>query len=142
MLLSIQIQSMLYAFMMGIIYGISFSFKQYCSMYSKSKIHNAILDIGYHILFVCYMYYGLYKINKGYSNVYLFILFLLGIYLYYVFYYKYFLSMYIWMHKKLSPYYKKAYLLILKSYSIICSGKVKERRHGKKKKSKKKNITS
>ena len=142
MLLAIQIQSMLYAFLMGIVYGITFSLKQYISMYSKNEIRKACVDILFHMLFVCVLYYGLYTLNKGISNIYLGLLFLLGIYFYYVFYYEVFLTFYTWTCHKIYPYYKKTYLLILRKYSIICSGKVKERRHGKKKSRKKKNVKS
>lgn len=139
MLLKVQIQAMLYAFLIGFGYGISFSFKQYLAMYRKNRLYKGIEDICFHILFVCFAYYGLFCINGGVSNIYLFLLFFIGIYIYYLFYYEIFLQLYQFLFNKLKPFYKKAYLLISRYYSIICSRTV--RKKSGKKKSKKKNIT-
>lgn len=139
MLLKVQIQAMLYAFLIGFGYGISFSFKQYLAMYRKNKLYKGIEDICFHILFVSVAYYGLFCINGGVSNLYLFLLFFLGIYLYYIFYYDIFLQLFRFVINLLKPFYKKSYLLISRYYSIICSRTV--RKKSGKKKSKKKNIT-
>ena len=137
MLLSVQIQALLYAFLMGMAYGITFSFKQYIADFQKTK-KAAKIDIIYHLLFVCIMYYGLYKINGGISNIYLLFIFLTGIYLYYLFYYDLFLSFFHWIKEKVKPMYRKSYLLYTKYYSIIWNTrkKVKHAKKGKKKKSK------
>ena len=137
MLLSTQIQAMLYAFLMGIGYGILFSFKQYISMYAISSLHKKVADIIFHIVFIIVAYFGLYKINGGVSNIYLFIIFFIGTYLYYLLYYDLFLKFFSFIMKHFKPLYKKACLLTIKIYSIMFINKERKKRHGKKRKKKK-----
>lgn len=137
MILSTQIQAMLFAFLMGIGYGVSFSFKQYIVMYSVSKKTKAIIDVVFHLVFVLLAYYGLYKINGGVSNIYLFLIFFLAIYLYYTLYYEGFLCFFNWLKKIGKPIYKKVYLLTISIYSIMCVNKERKKRHGRKKKKEK-----
>lgn len=131
-----EIQAILYAFLMGFVYGILFSFKQYIEMYSTHEFAKGIRDLVFHIVFICSCYYGLYRINKGITNIYLILFFLLGIYLFYTIYYQFFEKLYRTILKKLRPLYKKSYLLFSKYYSIINSSKER-----KKDEKKKKNVT-
>lgn len=135
MLLSTQIQAMLYAFLAGIVYGILFSMKQYFCMYLLTPFKKSMIDILFHIIFVSLLFLGLFKINKGQSNIYLLILFLLGIYLYYLFYYDLFLAFFSFLKRILKPFYYSVYLLYTRFYSIM----IKERRkkHGKRQKKQK-----
>lgn len=137
MILSTQIQAMLFAFLMGIGYGITFSFKQYLVMYSVSKKTKAIIDVAFHLIFVLLAYFGLYKINGGISNIYLFLVFLLAIYLYYTLYYEGFLHFFKWLKKISLPIYKKVYLLTISMYSIMFINKARKKRYGRKKKEEK-----
>ena len=132
MLLATQIQAILYAFLIGIVYAILFSFKQYMTSFLKSKIKIGMIDILYHVLFILSAYYGLFHINGGISNLYLYVLFFIGIYLFYLLYYEVFLTFYNFLILKIKPMYRKYYLLYTKYYSIMFIDK-KERRHGKKK---------
>lgn len=136
MLLSTQIQAMLYAFMIGIAYGFLFSMKQYFCMYLLTPLKKAIIDILFHILFVSFSFLGLYNINKGESNIYLFLLFFIGIYLYYVLYYDLFLAFFKYLKKVMTPFYYFIYLLYNRFYSIMLKER-RKKRHGKKRKKKK-----
>lgn len=137
MLLRIQLEVILYAFIMGIAYGVSFSLKQYICLYISNTKTKSGIDFIYHILFVCIGYYGLYKINGGISNMYLLVIFLLAIYLYYLVYYPTLLPCFMWLKKISKPIYYGIYLLGGKLYSIM--NKVPRRKHnGKHQKKKKK----
>lgn len=136
MLLSTQIQVILYAFLLGIGYGILFSFKQYIEMYSVSSLHKKEADILFHISFVIVAYYGLYKINGGVSNFYLFLIFFIGIYLYYLLYYDLFLILFRSIIKYLRPLKRKVCFLSIKIYSIMFVCKERKKKHGKSKKKK------
>lgn len=141
MLLSTQIQVMLYAFLCGLLYGFFFSMKQYISRYIEKALHKALLTIIYHIIFTCLMFYGLYKLNGGISNIYLLLLFVIGTYMYYVIYYDLFIYLFDKATTKGKPYYFKWYLLISRFYCIMNkqTEKVdKVKRHGRYKRKKKK----
>lgn len=135
MLLSTQIQAMLYAFITGIAYGILFSMKQYFCMYLLTPLKKTMVDILFHVIFVSFTFLGLYNINKGQSNIYLLILFFLGIYVYYIFYYDLFLIFFGFLKKIFKPIYYSIYLLYNKFYSIMLRER-RKKRHGKKKKKK------
>lgn len=138
MSLLVQVQSIIYAFLVGLGYGITFSFKEYLGMYTKGKLLKGCFDILYHVLFVCIVYVGLIYVNGGISRLYLFLFFLLGIYLFYLFYYDLFIKFYKFFLLKLKPIYKKSYLLFLRYYSIMLFVKERKRKHGKKKSKKSK----
>lgn len=137
MLLSTQIQAMLYAFIAGIAYGILFSMKQYFCMYLLTPLKKSIVDVLFHIIFISLVFLGLYRINKGESNLYLYILFFIGIYLYYILYYDMFCVFFRFLLRKFKPIYYSIYLLYSKFYSIMLKER-RKKRHGKKEKRKKK----
>lgn len=137
MLLSTQIQTMLYAFMMGLAYGILFSMKQYFCMYLNSSFRKNQIDILFHLIFVCIAYYGLFKINGGVNNLYIILLFFIAVYLYYILYYRLFLSFFKGIKKIGKPIYYKIYLLSYKFYCIIKKDR-RRKKHGFKKKKKEK----
>lgn len=141
MLLSTQIQAMLYAFLAGITYGVLFSMKQYFCMYLLTPLKKAVLDVVFHIIFVSLLFYGLFKINYGESNVYLLILFLIGIYLYYLLYFDLFTSFFRFLKKIFKPLYYSVYLLYNRFYSIMMKER-RKKKHGKKRKKKKKTKSS
>ena len=138
MLLAVQIQMMLYAFLLGFVYGILFSLIQFRYLYRHNKFQKGIVKVLFHIIFVCIAYFGLYKLNGGISNIYLYLLFFSGIYLYYLFYYEIFLNLFFFLSKKLRPFYLKSYLLFSKYYSIMKGVKERKKKHAEKKSRKKK----
>lgn len=92
MLLPIQIQAILYHLLMGWVYGLGFSFILTLNRHFRIRFFKGIMEILYHILFTLLMYYGLFCINGGITNIYLIAFFLLGMILYYRYYLAVFLS--------------------------------------------------
>ncbi len=92
MLLPIQIQAILYHLLMGWVYGLGFSFILTLNRHFRIRFFKGIMEILYHILFTLLMYYGLFCINGGITNIYLIVFFLLGMILYYRYYLAVFLS--------------------------------------------------
>lgn len=127
MLLSTQIQSMLYALLCGLIYGLLYSMHQYFFRYVTKERYKTEAMILFHFFYPIFVYYGLYHINGGVSNLYLFLLFILGVYGYYLFYYHVFIYLFDWMVRKGKPIYVSSYLLLSAFYSIM----VKQRKWSK-----------
>lgn len=136
MLLSTQIQAMLYAFIVGLAYGFFFSMKQYVFIYINSSIKNGILDIVFHLLYVLLVYYGLFQINGGMYNIYLILLFIFGAYLYYIAYYPLCLYWFKIILKIVKPIFLIMYLLMSKIYCIMMKSDKEWKKHGSKKKEK------
>ncbi|MEG3039824.1 MAG: spore cortex biosynthesis protein YabQ [Erysipelotrichaceae bacterium] len=87
MILANQIQAILYHLMMGICYGLSYSFFMYITLAYHRKLGKAILEIIFHCLYTILMFYGLYQINGGITNGYLIIIFIIGVWIFYQFYF-------------------------------------------------------
>lgn len=130
MLLTVQIQAILYAFLAGVCYGITFSLKQYITRFLLTSMHTKIVDILYHIIFTLLLYYGLYLINGGESNLYLLLFFIMGIYLYYRIYYPFFCIFFYHLAKFTQPFYYFVYLLFSRFYSIMLKER-RKRKHGR-----------
>ena len=103
MLLPQQIQAILYHFMMGWMYGCTFSFL--CSLLVSIRFSfiKGIMEILYHIAFTLLMFYGLYRINGGVSNVYLIVIFLFGVCIYYKWYFIVFSQVFTWFKHLFDP---------------------------------------
>lgn len=102
MLLSQQIQAILYHILSGWIYAFFFSFIQCITHKINIRIIRGIIEIIYHIIFILSMYYGLFHITYGQSSIYLFLFFIFAVYIYYKYY------MYIFM-----PYFQYISALLL-----------------------------
>ena len=63
MLLPVQIQSILYHFLMGWVYGLGFSFLLNFVKYMHVSFLRGTMEILFHVLFTSLLYYGLYGIN-------------------------------------------------------------------------------
>ena len=119
MLLPTQIQSILYHFLMGWVYGLCFSFVITFSKYIRSPFLKGIIEIGYHIAFTFLMFYGLYIINGGITNIYLVVIFLLGVIVYYAFYLTVFLDFFVGIKRFLRPFRMKMGVVKRKILAII-----------------------
>lgn len=148
MLLSTQIQAILYHFLMGWVYAFGFSFFVTFVKYLCYPLIKAIMEIVYHILFTFLMFYGLYKINGGITNAYLIAFFLLGILIYYSLYLVVFMQLFHAIKKFLHPLLMKFIIVKIRILDIIkLPSKIRKRRRAnakrkkqKKKKKKKKSI--
>ena len=83
MLLAQQVQAILYHFLMGWIYGCTFSFLCSLTVSIRLPLLKSCLEIIYHICFTLFVYYGLYQINGGITNLYLIVVFLFAVMIYY-----------------------------------------------------------
>lgn len=103
MLLPQQIQAILYHFMMGWMYGCTFSFL--CSLIVSLRFSfiKGIMEILYHIAFTLLMFYGLYRINGGVTNAYLIVIFLLGVFIYYKWYFIVLSQVFTWFKHLFDP---------------------------------------
>ena len=103
MLLATQVQALLYHFLIGWCYGLTYSFIAYFSESLKKTFIKFIVEAIFHICFVIIAFYGLYKINGSITNVYFITCFFIGIYLYFKFYYATFLIFYQYVNQRLKP---------------------------------------
>lgn len=107
MLLSVQVQSILYHIFMGILYGVSYSFLQYINFHLHINLIKIIFEIIFHSIFTCIMFYGLYQINGGITNLYLIIIFMIGIYIFYKYYFEMMQSCYRIVSNIFHPIFKR-----------------------------------
>ena len=141
MLLPTQIQAILYHFLTGWVYAFGFSFLISFVKYLRFPILKGIVEILYHILFTSLMFFGLYKINGGITNIYLICFFILGAFIYFTWYLSVFLQLFAAIRRLLHPF--KVKLLVAKSKIIAIirlPGKIRKRRkaNAKRKKSSRK----
>lgn len=139
MLLPQQIQAILYHFMMGWIYGCTFSFL--CSLLTSIRFSfiKGIFEVGYHIGFTLLAFYGLYHINGGVTNLYLIVFFLLGVCVYYKWYLPVLIGFFLHFRHLFRPIRAKLFLVKRKILGIIkLSLKRRKRRkaHGRGKRKK------
>lgn len=142
MLLPQQIQAILYHLIMGWFYGCTFSFLCSLTVYLRFKLLKGIVEILFHIGFVLLAFYGLYGINGGITNVYLTIIFLLGVLIYYKWYLIVFTQFFSWFIRLFRPLKRKLHLAKLKFIGIINIRRKKRAKrraeHEKRKKKKRK----
>lgn len=122
-----QITSLIYHFIMGQVFALLYSFLSICSLsfQSKSKI---ILTSIFTMSFTCIYYYGLFQINGGIINIYLGLLFSLGLTLYYHTFYAYLLPIFLKIKKYVQPIRKKLFFAKIKIYDIMSYVRIKRRR--------------
>lgn len=89
-LLSVQIQCILYHLLAGWIYGLCFSFLQTLTQYYQKNMLTVLSEILFHAAFSAGMFFGLLFVNGAVSNIYLVLFFMLGVFFYYRFYYRLF----------------------------------------------------
>ena len=77
------------------------------------------LEIIYHICFTLFVYYGLYQINGGITNLYLIVVFLFAVMIYYRFYLSVMQTPFLWFRRLLQPLWKKLTLAKKKILGII-----------------------
>ena len=70
-LLSVQIQCILYHLLAGWIYGLCFSFLQTLTQYHQKNMLTVLSEILFHAAFSAGMFFGLLFVNGAVSNIYL-----------------------------------------------------------------------
>lgn len=119
MLLPQQVQAILYHLLMGWIYGCTFSFLCSFTSYCKGKITITVFELLFHMFFTCFAYWGLFHINGGMTNMYLIIIFFIGILIYYRWYYPLFITIYARFFRLFRPIHQKIILVKSKILGII-----------------------
>lgn len=128
MLLPQQIQAILYHFMMGWVYGCTFSFLCSLTVYLRFSFVKGILEVIYHIGFTLLAFYGLYQINGGVTNLYLIFLFISGVIVYYKLYFPVCADMFAWFRHLFRPLRKLRALVKSRILVIIKKRKAKKRK--------------
>lgn len=119
MLLPQQIQAILYHLVMGIVYGVSYSFITYTGAHIPLRFLKGLWEVIYHVFFTLLMFYGLYRINGGITNIYLIVIFILGVIIFYKFYFRLFQSIYKGIGNICRPFILKLRLVKNKMFVII-----------------------
>ncbi|WP_416326876.1 spore cortex biosynthesis protein YabQ [[Eubacterium] hominis] len=119
MLLATQVQSILYHFLLGWIFAFGFSMLVSFKKAFRFGFLKAAMEFLYPIIFSAGMFYGLFYINGGITNLYLILVFLLGIMIYYRFYLAVFLQFFTGIKKLFRPFCRKLLLVKSKILGII-----------------------
>lgn len=138
MLLPVQIQSILYHILTGWIYALGASFIISFIKFIHFPFIKGVLEIVYHLCFTTLMFYGLYHINGGITNIYLIGFFLLGVIIYYSCYLRVFLELFSNIRRFLHPWKIKISIVKSKIVDIIKLPSKIRRRRKKRGKSKRK----
>ena len=147
MLLPIQIQAILYHFLAGWLYALGFSFFINFSCYFRFPFMKGIMEVFFHLSCTSIMFYGLYQINGGITNMYLIGFFIFGVFIYITFYFSVFLQLFTAVRRFFRPFKIKLVIAKSKIVAIIkLPGKIRKRRkahvrckkHNRKKQKKKK----
>lgn len=134
MLLPQQIQAILYHFMMGWFYGCTFAFLCSFTISLRPAFLKGILEVLYHIVFTLCLFYGLYQINGGVTNLYLVFTFVLGVCVFYRWYLIVCNEFYLWFRSLFKPLRKKLAIVKSRILGIIIVSRKRLRRrteHGK-----------
>ena len=138
MLLPTQIQAILYHLLMGWVYALGFSFLVSFVRYLRFPFIKGLMEIVFHILFTSLMFYGLYQINGGITNIYLIAFFIFGVLIYYYLYLPVFMQLFAAIRKILHPLRLKIAIVKTKIIAIIkLPGKIRKRRRANAQRNKK-----
>lgn len=125
MALSLQIYSLAYHFIAGMLFAFCFSFLSLFLIRMKNIARILFLNI-FCLSFTLCFFYGLYHLNNGITHGYAILFFLLGLLLYYQGIYGYCLPAFLFLMKTLSPFVRKGRVAKKKMYAIIIHGKGKK----------------
>ena len=137
-LLSVQIQLILYHLLAGWIYGLCFSFLQTLTQYHQKNMLTVLSEILFHAAFSAGMFFGLLFVNGAVSNIYLVLFFMLGVFFYYRFYYRLFYHFFTFVRHFFHKRFHK--IAVAKSHMLgiikknTKKGKKRRGAHGSKKK--------
>lgn len=119
MLLPQQIQSILFHLLMGWVYVFGFSFITNFIKYVRFSFIKGLIEIMYHLIFTSLMFFCLYHINGGITNIYLIGFFCTGMLLYYFLYLNTFYQIFYRWEQSLRPIYKKLLFLRDKLVQLV-----------------------
>lgn len=127
-LLPTQLQSLMYMVFMGWGYGVVYSFYNRFFYLVRKRFVIYVLEIVFHIAYMLLLYMGLFRINYGVLNLYLWLGFFLGLYVYLRWYTQIFLSLFESFMKVLTFVLKPLLIANSKIFAIIKRIRNKRRR--------------
>lgn len=115
----IQLKSLVYMLFAGFMYALLYSFYNRLFYAWRKSIVIYILEIAVQATLAFLVYTGLYFVNHGILNIYLFVIFLIGIYIYLNFYSTLFLSTFEVFMRFLGKLVAPIRIVYLKIFGII-----------------------
>lgn len=139
-LLPAQLQALTYMVFAGWLYGVLYSLLNRLTYCIRGKLIKYGIEVVIQVGLIITLYLGLYKINHGFINLYLLLMFILGLYLYLRFYSILFLTFFEKL-LRLIKLFIRPFLIVLSKISVIIRRQYKRlRRKLKWKKKRKKHI--
>ena len=117
--LAVQLQIFVLSIMSGWLYGLCYSFLQQLHSKKKYSCFLLLVDVVFQIAFHSSVYYILFSLNGGMLRIYYVLLFLLGLFLYYLWYYPIVLPVYCGIIYYVKLPIKWIYLVFSQFISII-----------------------
>ncbi len=117
--LRIQIQSLIYACVYGMCFGVVWSFLNRILYFLHRNIVRLLLEVMICAGLAIVFFWGLLNINGAKINQYIIICLLLGLYLFERYYAVHFLTLYEWLMKKVKNFIKPIYFYFKKKFAII-----------------------
>lgn len=122
-----QLYSLIYHFISGQVFAFIYSFLSICTLSFTSK-NKVFLYSIFTLTFTTLYYYGLFYINGGITNFYLFFIFGLGLFLYYRFFYIILLPIFLKIKQLICSIQKQLFFAKIKIYGIMTAYEKKKRR--------------
>ena len=127
MLLSVQIQTILFQLLAGWLYGLCFSLIQVLTQYRQRRMSTALIEVLFHAAFTAFVFFGLLRLNGACMNAWLMLFFVL----YYRFYFGAFFHLFAIVRRYIRGVFRQ--FSIAKSRTLVIIKKKTPRRKRRKK---------
>lgn len=131
MLLSVQIQAILFQLLAGWLYGLFFSLIQVLTQYRQSRVSTTLVEVLFHAGFTAVLFFALLQLNGACMNVWLMLFFALGALFYYRFYYHVFFHLFTIVRRYIRGVFRQ--FSIAKSRTLVIIKKNKRRKNRRRK---------
>lgn len=127
-ILPTQLQSLIFMVFMGWVYGLAYSLFNRLFYIFRNKIIIYVLEILFHATFMGGLFAGLFTLQYGVMNLYLWLAFFFGLYLYLRLYSLFFLKLFESLMKFLQLFIRPLKIAYSKLFAIIRKGRIKRRK--------------
>ena len=131
MLLSVQIQTILFQLLAGWLYGLCFSLIQVLTQYRQRRMSTALIEVLFHAAFTAFVFFGLLRLNGACMNAWLMLFFVLGALFYYRFYFGAFFHLLAVVRRYIKGVFRQ--FSIAKSRTLVIIKKNKRRKNRRRK---------
>ena len=131
MLLSVQIQAILFQLLAGWLYGLFFSLIQVLTQYRQRRVSTTLVEVLFHAGFTAVLFFALLQLNGACMNVWLMLFFALGALFYYRFYYHVFFHLLTIVRRYISGIYRQFSIAESRTLHIIKKNKRRKDRRRK-----------